>query len=109
MDFVALSDYNWSPGKFEILPVHPIVYPLVASFFAVALWLSLELSVQLYFKFRRHRGLYFWSILAVASGVALHATGLLLKLLVPGANPVVVTIMAKIGWIVGSSVLCFIA
>ena len=104
MGYVALSKYNWSPAGFEVLPFHPVVYPLVASFFAVALWLSLELSVQLYFKFRRHRGLYFWSILTVTCGVALHTTGLLLKLLVPGANPVVVTTMAKIGWVMDTTI-----
>jgi hypothetical protein len=101
--FTPLSEYNWSPARFEILPFQPVVYPLVASFFALAIWMSLELSVQLYFKFRRHHGLYFWSICAVSCGVALHATGLLLKLLVPGVNLVGVTAMAKIGWVLDTT------
>ena len=101
--FVPLSSYNWSLGNFDVLQWNPTVYCLVASFFAVSLWLSLELSVQVYCTFKRRRGLYFWSILIVACGIALHTIGLLLKLLVPSANPMVSTVMAKIGWIMDTT------
>ena len=101
--FVPLSSYNWSLGNFDVLQWNPTVYCLVASFFAVSLWLSLELSVQVYCTFKRRTGLYFWSILIVAGGIALHTIGLLLKLLVPSANPIASTVMAKIGWIMDTT------
>jgi hypothetical protein len=69
--FVPLSSYNWSLGNFDSLQWNPTVFCLVASFFAVSLWLALELSVQVYCTFKRHTGLYFWSILVVACGIAL--------------------------------------
>ena len=103
MQFVSLSSYNWSIGNFDILQWNPTVYCLVASFFAVSLWLALELSVQVYCTFKRHRGLYFWSILIVACGIALHTIGLLLKLLVASANPIASTALAKIGWIMDTT------
>ena len=101
--FVPLSTYNWSLSDFDLLPWNPTVYCVVASFFAVALWLALELGVQVFCKFKRHKGLYFWSILIVACGVALHAIGLLLKLFVAGVNVYFSTSMAKIGWIMDTT------
>ena len=103
MHFVPLSAYNWSLGNFDFLQWNPTVYCLVASFFAVSLWLALELSVQVFYTFKRHRGLYFWSILIVACGIALHTIGLLLKLLVPGVNAIFATVLAKLGWIMDTT------
>lgn len=102
-NFVPLSSYNWSIGNFDFLQWNPTVYCLVASFFAVSIWLALELSVQVYCTFKRHTGLYFWSILVVACGIALHAIGLLLKLLVPTVNVILATAMAKTGWIMDTT------
>lgn len=99
VQLVPLSSYDWSLGNFELLQWNPTVYCLVASFFAVSLWLALELSVQVYFTFRRHRGLYFWSILVVTLGITLHTIGFILKLLVPGVNVYLSTVLAKVGWI----------
>jgi hypothetical protein len=103
MHFVPLSSYNWSLGNFDFLQWNPTVYCLVASFFAVSLWLALELTVQVYTTFKRHTGLYFWSILIVACGIAFHTVGLLLKLLVPGANVIFATVLAKVGWVMDTT------
>jgi hypothetical protein len=103
MHFVPLSSYNWSLGNFDFLQWNPTVYCLVASFFAVSLWLALELTVQVYTTFKRRTGLYFWSILIVACGIAFHTVGLLLKLLVPGANVIFATVLAKVGWIMDTT------
>lgn len=103
MHFVPLSSYNWSLGNFDFLQWNPTVYCLVASFFAVSLWLALELTVQVYTTFKRRTGLYFWSILIVACGIAFHTVGLLLKLLVPGVNVIFATVLAKVGWVMDTT------
>jgi hypothetical protein len=103
MHFVPLSSYNWSLGNFDFLQWNPTVYCLVASFFAVSLWLALELTVQVYTTFKRRTGLYFWSILIVACGIAFHTIGLLLKLLVPEANVIFATVLAKVGWVMDTT------
>jgi hypothetical protein len=103
MHFVPLSSYDWSLGNFDFLQWNPTVYCLVASFFAVSLWLALELTVQVCTTFKRRTGLYFWSILIVACGIAFHTIGLLLKLLVPGANVIFATVLAKVGWVMDTT------
>ena len=101
--FVPLSSYNWSLGNFDYLQWNPTVYCLVASFFAVSLWLALELTVQVYTTFKRRTGLYFWSILIVACGIAFHTIGLLLKLFVPRVNVIFATTLAKVGWVMDTT------
>ena len=103
MHFVPLSSYDWSLGNFDFLQWNPTVYCLVASFFAVSLWLALELTVQVYTTFKRRTGLYFWSILIVACGIVFHTVGLLLKLLVPEANVIFATVLAKVGWVMDTT------
>lgn len=103
MHFVPLSSYDWSLGNFDFLQWNPTVYCLVASFFAVSLWLALELTVQVYTTFKRRTGLYFWSILIVACGIVFHTVGLLLKLLVPEANAIFATVLAKVGWVMDTT------
>jgi hypothetical protein len=96
--FVPLSEYNWGIGGFKSLPWNPTVYPLIGAFFGVGYWLTLELTAQVSFTFKSHKGLYFWSILISTWGVALHTTGFVLKLFIPGSNTVFYTVLAKIGW-----------
>jgi hypothetical protein len=103
MHLVPLSSYDWSLGNFDFLQWNPTVYCLVASFFAVSLWLALELTVQVYTTFKRRTGLYFWSILIVACGIVFHTVGLLLKLLVPEANAIFATVLAKVGWVMDTT------
>ena len=61
--------------------------------------MTIELTVQVYFTFRKHSGLYFYSILITTWGVALHATGFLLKLFVPTTPWELSTTLAELGWV----------
>lgn len=79
------------------------IYMAIAAFTAVAWYNVAELNVQVFFTFKRHRGLYFWSLLISSYGCVLHALGFLLKFfqLVSRKQPlndyVCVTIIT-IGW-----------
>ncbi|KIX96054.1 uncharacterized protein Z520_08309 [Fonsecaea multimorphosa CBS 102226] len=99
--FVPLSKYDWSlhPALVAIaLPWNPTAYCLIASFCAVSLWMTVELTLQVMFTFRRHKGLYFWSLLVCTWGVALHVVGVILKLF-NESNWIVSSIIFKIGWV----------
>ncbi|KAL8712018.1 MAG: hypothetical protein Q9220_003714 [cf. Caloplaca sp. 1 TL-2023] len=51
----------------------------IAAFTAVAWYNAMELNIQVFLTFKRHRGLYFWSLLISSYGCILHALGFLLK------------------------------
>lgn len=52
---------------------------VIAAFFSAALYCSVELGVLLATTCRRFHRLYFWSLFAASCGVALYATGFLLR------------------------------
>ncbi|KAF1842044.1 uncharacterized protein K460DRAFT_264915, partial [Cucurbitaria berberidis CBS 394.84] len=72
---------------------------LIASFCAVAYWMCIELLVLVYVTFKRHTGLYFWSIVITTLGLILQATGFLIKEFVYSNPPIFTTIICKIGWV----------
>ena len=56
----------------------------IAAFTAVAWYNVIELNIQVFLTFKRHRGLYFWSLLISSYGCILHALGFLIKfILIP--------------------------
>ncbi|MCJ1410609.1 hypothetical protein MMC19_004695 [Ptychographa xylographoides] len=73
-------------------------YMAIAAFTAVAWFNVLELNVQVFMTFKRHRGLYFWSLIISSYGCVLHALGFLLKFFqLTSQNYLSVTIIT-IGW-----------
>src|SRR5947209_11501398 len=84
-EFVPFSSDIWFSSRF--LPWNPLVFCLVAAILAIAYWLVLELTFEVYLTFKRHDGLYFWSILVSTWGVALRAIGWTIQMFCPGANP----------------------
>lgn len=42
--------------------------------------MTVELTLQIFFTFKRRKSLYFWSLLICTWGIALHVLGLILKL-----------------------------
>jgi len=99
--FVPLSKYDWSlrPALIPLpIPWNPTAYCLIAGFCAVSLWMTVELTIQVFFTFKRHRSLYFWSILICTWGVTFHVIGLILKLFAEG-NWILSSIIFKIGWV----------
>ena len=61
------------------IPYNKGIYMAIAAFTAVAWYNVAELNVQVFLTFKRHRGLYFWSLLISSYGCVLHALGFLLK------------------------------
>ena len=70
----------------------------IAAFTAVAWYNVLELNVQVFFTFKRHRGLYFWSLLISSYGCLLHALGFLLKFFQLTSNDYLSVTIITIGW-----------
>src|SRR6266536_611851 len=97
--FVSLADYDWSFNRVGPLPWNPTVFSIIAAFSALAIWSTVELTAHVYYTFKKHFGLYFWSILGTTWGVTLHAIGFLLKLFAPKVNWIFSTILAEIGWV----------
>jgi hypothetical protein len=99
--FVPLSKYDWSlhPALIPVaLPWNPTVYCLITAFCAVSFWMTVELTLQVFFTFKRHKSLYFWSILICTWGVSFQVIGLILKLFNYG-NWILSSIFFKIGWV----------
>src|SRR3984885_9730672 len=77
----------------------PIAFCLIAAFCAVAYWMCIELIVLVYVTFKRHSGLYFWSIIITTCGIALQTTGYILKEFKNDCPPILTTIICKLGWV----------
>lgn len=93
--FVPFSSDVW----FSAMPIpwNPLVYCLVAAICAVGYWLVLELTFEVYLTFKRHDGLYFWSITVSTWGVALRSIGWTIQMFVHGANVYLTTTCLIIG------------
>jgi hypothetical protein len=61
--------------------------------------MSLELLVLVYVTFKKHTGLYFWSIIITTLGIILQTTGYLVKEFAHSSPPVLTTVVCKIGWV----------
>ena len=73
-------------------------YMAMAAFTAVAWYNAMELNVQVFLTFKRHRGLYFWSLIISSWGCVLHALGFLLKFFQLTSNDYVSVTIITIGW-----------
>lgn len=98
-----MPDSQYVPFSSEVwfsttpLPWNPVVYCLVAAISAVGYWLVLELTFEVYLTFKRHDGLYFWSITISTWGVALRSIGWTIQMFVHGANAYLTTTCLIIG------------
>jgi hypothetical protein len=84
---------------FHVTLLINVLRSLIAVFTALPLWMTLELTVWIFYTFRRYSGLYFWSVLITTWGVTLHAIGFVLKDCVPQCPWILSTTLAEIGWI----------
>jgi hypothetical protein len=105
---IPLSHYDWSLAHFGLLKFNPTVYCLVASFFAIAFWLVIDITAQVHLTFKRYRGLYYTSIICTTWGIAFHGVAFLVKLYVPSATATVsadfgTTSLAKLGWVMNTT------
>jgi hypothetical protein len=83
--FTPWSSEVWLTSK--LLPCNPTVYCLIAAILAISYWLVIELTCEVYFTFKRHDSLYFWSIVVSIWGVALRAIGWTVQNWIPGLDP----------------------
>ena len=82
----------------ELIVSSKATYMAIAAFTAVAWYNVIELNIQVFMTFKRHRGLYFWSLLISSYGCVLHALGFILKFFqLTRHNWISVTIIT-IGW-----------
>ena len=81
------------------LPPNLTAYSVISAFSALALWLSIELLVQLYFTFKRCKGLYYWSCLLTTCGIILQVIGFsMLQMFAPNCPRVLYTLIGTVGW-----------
>jgi hypothetical protein len=52
---------------------------IVIVFLALAVYNTLEIIVRIFRRFRRYRGVYFWSMLAASTGIIIHAFGYFIR------------------------------
>jgi hypothetical protein len=65
--YVPLTQYSWSGTSgvtagitgCDTIPWNPAVYSLIAAFYAATFYITLEVTVQVFFQFRK-KSLYFW-------------------------------------------------
>ncbi|KAL8835498.1 MAG: hypothetical protein Q9170_003300 [Blastenia crenularia] len=82
----------------EAIPFQKATFMAMAAFTAVAWYNVMELNIQVFLTFKRHRGLYFWSLLISSYGCVLHALGFLLKFFSPTLNVYVPVSIITVGW-----------
>ncbi|KAI9794284.1 MAG: hypothetical protein M1833_000427 [Piccolia ochrophora] len=88
---------NLTGGSY--LPCNIAIYCLLAAFSAVAIYMSVEIHVQIFTTFKAHRSLYFWSLLVCSWGIVVHIIASLLRLLVFESSWVFHTTLLEFGWI----------
>ena len=80
------------------IPYNRGIWMAIAAFTAVAWYNVAELNIQVFLTFKRHRGLYFWSLLISSYGCVLHALGFLLKFFQITNNDYVSVTIITVGW-----------
>jgi hypothetical protein len=60
--------------------------------------MTLELTAQVLYVFRRWSGLYFWAVLITTWSISLHAIGFLLSYCVPSCSWIASSLITEIGW-----------
>ncbi|MCJ1287985.1 hypothetical protein MMC26_007338 [Xylographa opegraphella] len=93
---IATATGNGENG--DLIAFNIPTYTAIAAFTAVAWFNVIELNVQVFMTFKRHRGLYFWSLIISSYGCVLHALGFLLKFFQLTDNDYLSVTIITIGW-----------
>ncbi|KAG8362111.1 hypothetical protein FVEN_g347 [Fusarium venenatum] len=81
----------------------------IAGLFAIALYNCAEILISLITRFKRHDGLYFWSMMVATFGIILHSIVVLLRYYSLGPN-FLLCVLTCIGWygmVTGQSVVLY--
>ncbi|KAM5343960.1 hypothetical protein ACJ41O_012497 [Fusarium nematophilum] len=71
---------------------------LMASFFAVSYYNTIEIFVLIFSTFKQWRGRYFWSMVAAALGIPMHATAFFLRYFALAPN-LAMSAFTIVGWV----------
>ena len=71
---------------------------IISAFTAVALYNCIEVNVILWRYFKRHRGLYFFSVLIASIGIVFHAVGFILSYFEVFSNRYIALAISSPGW-----------
>ncbi|KAH6880618.1 integral membrane protein [Thelonectria olida] len=94
-------------GETEPLPLSLPEAMLMASFFAIAFYNTIEIFVLIFTTFKQWRGRYFWAIITAAIGVPTHAIAFLLRYYHIAPN-IAMSAFSIVGWclmVTGQSVV----
>jgi hypothetical protein len=81
----------------------------ISGLFAIALYNCLEILISLITRFKRHDGLYFWSMMVATFGIVLHSIVVLLRYYSLGPN-FLLCVLTCVGWygmVTGQSVVLY--
>ncbi|RKK75011.1 hypothetical protein BFJ71_g17189 [Fusarium oxysporum] len=82
----------------------------MAAFFGISLYNVIEINVQIFLRFRKRTGLYFWSLMFASWGIAIHSIGFLLQFFQICRNSYVNITIITIGgvsMVIGQSVVLY--
>ncbi|KAH7165243.1 hypothetical protein EDB81DRAFT_249138 [Dactylonectria macrodidyma] len=82
---------------------------IIGGFFAIACYNCAEILISLLYRFKRHDGLYFWSMVTATLGIVLHSIVVLLRYYSLGPN-FPLAVLTCIGWygmVTGQSVVLY--
>ncbi|KAF2421087.1 hypothetical protein EJ08DRAFT_522801 [Tothia fuscella] len=103
--YSSFSDYNWSstdqrepPPGCSTLVWNPVVFLLASSFQICTIFIGGDIHVQLFYRFRKKKTLYFWSMMIATWGTLSYSAAVLTTLL--GNVPMAATILSNAGWII---------
>jgi hypothetical protein len=90
------SHHNGLTGGLGKSP-DPII-SVVIAFLTLSFAYSMELHLQVWLRFNRYSGLYFWSLLVASAGVFLNSLGYLLKFFDLLPSPLFCLAISNVGW-----------
>ncbi|KAH8126935.1 hypothetical protein FP744_10007662 [Trichoderma asperellum] len=84
-------------GETGPIMVSMAVAMVIAGFFAVAIFYSVEIFIWTLIKFKRRKSLYFWSLVVASLGIAVHSIAVFLRYFALAPN-VLMCVFTLIGW-----------
>lgn len=103
------AEYISSSGETGPISASLPVNMAIAGLFAIACYNCLEILISLLSRFKRHDGLYFWSMLTATLGIVLHSIVVLLRYYSLGPN-FLLCVLTCVGWygmVTGQSVVLY--
>ena len=97
--YIPLAEYDLSYTAPVPLPWNPTIYCFIAAFSAVPMWMSIDLTFQIFATFRRHTGLYFYSLMVCTWSITIRQVGRICIYFVPGCNEIFSLILTMLGWV----------